>query len=486
MKIAVIGSGIGGIAVACRLAAKGHNVTVFEKNLQPGGKIGELRIEGYRFDTGPSLLTLPHMMDELLNITGGGSKHSFDYKKLEILCKYFFLNSEPLTAYADLEKFKNECLLKFNEDPENISRYLAKASLLYKLTSEIFLFNSLHKLKNYLKISILKSLLQVNKLRFYNTMHYENNLSFASRNLVQIFDRYATYNGSNPYSAPATLIVIAHLENNLGAYFPSSGMYSIVQSLSELAIQLGVDFNFNTLVDEIVIKNNKAVGIKVDEKELSFDMIVADADVKYLANNMMNHPLKKRLNRMEPSSSALVFYWGVKKVFPELDLHNILFSADYREEFIKLFREKTIYNDPTIYIFISSKLVKDDAPMNSENWFVMINAPYDTNQDWEKLIKEARKNIVEKINHTLNTDLEKFIEYEKIATPQTIQRNTLSQGGALYGSASNSIFSAFLRHPNFLHRIKNLYFVGGSVHPGGGIPLCLASAKIVDNEIPAK
>ena len=198
---------------------------------------------------------------------------------------------------------------------------------------------------------------------------------------------------------------------------------------------------------------------------------------------MKRHPLKKRLSKLEPSSSALVFYWGIKKTSPELDVHNILFSENYQEEFKKLFVEKTIYDDPTVYLFISSKIVKTDAPEGKENWFVMINAPSDANQDWDELVQRARQNIVNKINRILKTNIEDFIECEQITSPLTIQENTLSQGGALYGNSSNSMFAAFLRHPNFLNSIKNMYFVGGSVHPGGGIPLCLASAKIVDNEI---
>jgi len=485
MKIAVIGSGIGGLATACRLAAKGHEVTVFEKNSSPGGKIGQINMGGYRFDTGPSLFTLPELVEELYATAGEAIPSSFSYKKLEVLCKYFYNSGENLIAWSDQQKFTNECVQKLGEDPNNITKYLKKAALIYKITAEIFLFNSLHKAKNFMKFSVLKSLLQVNKLRFYKTMHGDNIGNFKSPLLIQLFDRYATYNGSNPYKAPATLNVIAHLENNLGAYFPEQGMYSIVKNIYELALKKGVIFNFNSIVNTIDIKNKKAVGIKVGDKTFTFDKIVSDSDINYVANNMMDHPLKKRINRLEPSSSALVFYWGVNKAFPELDLHNILFSADYKEEFNNLFKEKTINNDPTVYIFVSSKMVKGDAPENCENWFVMVNAPSNSKENWDDLIRVTRQNIITKINKSLKTNIEDYIEHESIASPITIEQNTLSKGGALYGNSSNSMFSAFLRHPNFLHSVKNLYFVGGSVHPGGGIPLCLASAKIVDNEIPS-
>ncbi len=484
MKIAVIGSGIGGLATACRLASKGHEVTVFEKNASPGGKISEINMEGYRFDTGPSLFTLPELVEELYSAAGETVPSTFVYKKLEVLCKYFYNSGENLIAWSDQQKFTDECVQKLGEDPSNITKYFKNASSIYKITADIFLFNSLHRVKNLLKFSVLKSLLQVNKIRFYKTMHSDNRSNFKSPLLIQLFDRYATYNGSSPYKAPATLNVIAHLENNLGTYYPEQGMYSIVQHIYELALKKGVRFNFNSLVTSINIKNKEAVGISTGDTEFTFDKIVSDSDINYVINNLMDHPLKKRFNRLEPSSSALVFYWGINKEFPELDLHNILFSSDYKEEFNNLFQKKTIDTDPTIYIFVSSKIVKSDAPKNCENWFVMVNAPSNRKENWDELIRTTKQNIINKINKSLKTNIEDYIEHEKIASPITIEQNTLSKGGALYGNSSNSMFSAFLRHPNFLKSVKNLYFVGGSVHPGGGIPLCLASAKIVDNEIP--
>ena len=192
--------------------------------------------------------------------------------------------------------------------------------------------------------------------------------------------------------------------------------------------------------------------------------------------------MPKRVSKSERSSSALIFYWGVKRSFPQLDLHNILFSDDYRDEFESIFKNREVSNDPTVYINITSKDVPNDAPKNCENWFVMINAPYDSEQSWKDITLSLRKIIIQKINAILKTDIEKYIQAEKIYTPQTIETKTQSYKGALYGTSSNSMLSAFLRHPNFSKDIKNLYFCGGSVHPGGGIPLCLLSAKIVSDQ----
>ena len=161
-----------------------------------------------------------------------------------------------------------------------------------------------------------------------------------------------------------------------------------------------------------------------------------------------------------------------------MDLHNVFFSKDYRDEFDSIFIKKTIYDDPTIYVNITSKEIPNDSPENGENWFVMINTCADNGQNWDIEVKKLRKIVLNRLEAILGESISSLIEEEEIFTPKTIEKRTKSYKGSLYGSSSNSLFSAFLRHPNFSSKIKNLYFCGGSVHPGGGIPLCLLSAKI--------
>jgi phytoene dehydrogenase-like protein len=193
---------------------------------------------------------------------------------------------------------------------------------------------------------------------------------------------------------------------------------------------------------------------------------------------------KKQLSQ-ERSSSAVIFYWGIQKIFNTLELHNIFFSDDYRAEFDAIFKEEIVSDDPTIYLNITSKDVPGDAPAGCENWFIMINTPPDKGQDWDEMVSKLRTIVINKLSKELAVNLASLIVCEEVLTPPLIQSKTQSHLGALYGSSSNNSFAAFLRHPNFSSRIKNLYFCGGSVHPGGGIPLCLLSAKIVDELIPS-
>jgi phytoene dehydrogenase-like protein len=232
------------------------------------------------------------------------------------------------------------------------------------------------------------------------------------------------------------------------------------------------------------LDNDKVYGVKVKGISYPADLVISNMDVWYTYQKLLKgFDIPDRIKQQERSSSALIFYWGISNSFPELEMHNIFFTEDYKEEFKQIWDDKTIYKDPTIYVNISSKNKLDDAPAGSENWFTMINVPANTGQNWDALISEARKNIIEKLSRILGLDVKKLIVCEAILDPRSIDSKTFSYQGSLYGSSSNSQFSAFLRHANFSSKIKNLYFAGGSVHPGGGIPLALLSAKIVEGLI---
>jgi phytoene desaturase len=276
--------------------------------------------------------------------------------------------------------------------------------------------------------------------------------------------------------------MIPHLEMGMGTYFPNGGMISITNSLVKLAIRQGVKFHFGKPVSQIIIKNGHAAGVVIEDKKVTADYVVSNMDIFSTYRKLLSHqPQPEKILAQERSSSALIFYWGMKKSFPNLDLHNIFFSNSYEDEFQAIFNHKSLHPDPTVYINISSKCNPNDAPEGGENWFVMINTPGDFGQDWETIIYNSRNRIQEKISNVLGKDITKFIATEEILDPRLIEKKTFSHKGALYGTSSNNRYAAFLRHPNFSKKIENLYFCGGSVHPGGGIPLCLHSAKIVSN-----
>ena len=486
-KAIIIGSGIGGIATALRLRSMNYDVTVFENNNYPGGKLASFDLGPYRFDAGPSLLTMPHFIDELFDLFNENPRDYFNYKKKDISCKYFWDDGTKLNAYSEKSKFINEINKVLGVKESTVSTYLLKAKKKYDLTKSMFLEQSLHKLKTYLSKDLLIGLCNVFSFQINKTLNQVNELELKEPHLVQLFNRFATYNGSSPYKTPGMMTLVQHLEQEYGTYVSDKGMNNITKSLYDLALRQGIDFKFNSFVSQILVSGKRAIGVSVGEESYSSDIVVSNMDIVPTYRNLLkNHYQPEKTLSQERSSSALIFYWGINKEFKNLDLHNIFFSNDYKKEFQSIFEKKSIFSDPTVYINITSKDVKGDAPDNCENWFVMINSPNDSGQDWDNMIDEVKSNILKKINRLLNIDLEDYIEYEKVYTPKTIESNTQSYMGSLYGSSSNNLMSAFLRHPNFSNKILNLYFCGGSVHPGGGIPLCLLSAKIVSQLIKNK
>ena len=479
-KAIIIGSGIAGIASAIRLQNKGYAVKVLEKNSYPGGKLTQLSGKGFRFDAGPSLFTMPNLVTELFTLCGKTATDYFKYDQLDVLCNYFYEDGTVISANSDIATFANEIEKKTTDSALSVKKHLKKSSFIYNATEEQFLNKSLHKLRSFLSLSTLTSLIKLPFLDIFSSMNKVNEKTFKDSKTVRIFNRYATYNGSTPYKAPGILNIIPHLEFGLGAYLPKGGMHEITNSLVKLAKEIGVEFHFNTEVTRIKTTNSLADTVITTMAEYYADIIVCNADIHTVYEKLL--PSRKKLKEVdaqERSSSALIFYWGMSAQFPQLDVHNILFTEDYKTEFEHLFDSKIITDDPTVYINITSKKISADSPEGKENWFVMINVPSVYEQDWDRMIATARKNIIAKISRILGEDVSKYIEYEEKLTPQLIQNKTNSFKGSLYGTSSNNRFAAFFRHKNFSSDYKNLYFCGGSVHPGGGIPLALSSAKII-------
>ncbi|MBK9330068.1 MAG: phytoene desaturase [Sphingobacteriales bacterium] len=501
MKVGIIGSGIAGLASAIRMAVRGYEVHVFEVNSYPGGKLCEIQVGDYRFDAGPSLFTMPEYFEELFALAGKNFTDYCPYRRLDTITHYFYSDGTKFKTFADVEQSAQEMQEKLGINKEVVIAHLNRSKKIFDLTSDTFLHRSIHTFQNISALDLLRLGTQIGALDLFSTMHETNEKKLKNEKAVQYFDRFATYNGSNPYEAPGTLNIIPHLEHHIGAFFPEGGMVALSRSCWQLAVELGVHFHFNTRVKEIVVEKNKVAGIRYNNVErvnnkhtdisqvefMPVDLVISNMDVAYTYRQLMpnqKHP-EKTLNQPR-ALSAMVFYLGIKKEFSELGLHNIFFSRNYKEEFDAFFQRQTMNDDLTVYVNISSKYVKSDAPEGCENWFVMVNTPPQNGQDWDSLIAATRKNVLKKLSLTLGEDIESLIEVEDILEPRIIETRNLSWQGSLYGNSSNNKFAAFLRHANFSNTIKGVYFCGGSVHPGGGIPLCVLSAKIVDELIPAQ
>ena len=469
MKLAVIGAGVGGLAVSARLAANGYEVTVFEKNNYVGGKMGVWESKGFRFDKGPSLFTMPQLIEELFQECGKRIDDYFSYQPLNVTCNYFD-QGKRLVAYSDIDEFAEEAENVLGVSSWEVRQYLEQARKIYESSESIFVTDN----KSLMSWSGIVLAMRMVLQGGFTSLNALNQKHFQDVTLIKIFNRFATYNGSNPYKAPSVLSCIAALEHTYGAFYPKGGMSSIPKAIFQLATDLGVEFKLNSAVDRI-----EKSGAKWEVGGAAYDGVFYNGDIyqlpKLTALELGIEPPKLS----DRSTSGLVFYWGMAKSSEALDVHNIFFAADYDKEFQAFENGKLFYEDPTIYVHISSKIEKEAAPAGKENWFVMINVP-------AKAITEAdqqslRKSVIDKLSRILEEDISALIETESFFNPQIMQEMTSAYQGALYGLNSNSI-STIMKRPKNKSKAKGLYYVGGTVFPGGGIPLCLSSAKIAVKE----
>jgi phytoene desaturase len=476
---AVIGAGIAGLAVATRLARQGFHVTVFEANGTPGGKVAELRTEGFRFDMGPSVLTMPQYIDELFELCGEDPREHFPYQRLDPVFRYFYADGTELVTPADPDRLADELASKTSVKREQVLEFLRRSKEKMELTDPVFLQRSLHRWRNYLDRATLRGVLNFHKVEAFTTMARSNARHFRDAKVEQLFNSYASYNGSDPYQAPATLNLISHYEVTLGAFHCAGGMYTIARELTALAQRQGVTFHFGAAVERINVGDGKARGVTVNGEELRFGTVVSNADINTTYDRLLPGQHRPSITLDRPkSSSVIVFFWGMGGIFPRLHVHNMFLAPDPRDEYRHIFRLRDVCDDPTVYVHVSSKVNTSDAPEGCENWFVMVSVPHDTGQDWPAIVMRTRANVLRRLQSQLGEDVSPFIRCEQVMAPPDIAHRTSSHLGAVFGNSSNGMFSAFLRHPNFSSGIGGLYFCGGSVHPGSGIPLCLLSAKI--------
>lgn len=477
-KAIVIGAGVAGLAASIRLRAQGFEVSVYERNAFPGGKLSEIVLGNYRFDAGPSLFTMPHLVEELFWISGKPSRE-FEYEKLQEVCRYFFADGTKFTASGHRETLIREMANTFQILPLKIQNYLDTSAFKYETIGKLFLERCLRKPLTFFNQRAFKAYLNLPKLGLFSSLASYHASVAHNPNLNQLLNRYATYNGSDPYQTPAVMSMIPHLEFGIGAFFPKGGMHQITQSLFELAKSLGVQFHFSASVNSILADGKRVRGIEVDGKEIEGDTVLSAIDVSQTYERLLKQKkVGQHYAQLPKSTSAIIWYWGIKRSFPELGLHNIFFSKNYREEFRDLFDRKKPPADPTIYVNISAKHKADDAPEGGENWFVMINVPANTGQNWAEEIPKLRQIVLDRLSAEMGVNIESLIEEETFLSPLELEKRTGALGGALYGSNSNSQFAAFLRHANYSSAYSNLFFCGGTVHPGGGIPLALQSAAI--------
>ncbi len=477
-KILVIGAGLGGLAAAIRLARLGHAVEVWEKNEGPGGKVKELRVGEFRWDTGPSLLTMPHVLRELFAACGERMEDHLELVRLESACRYFWSDGTVVDENA-----------AFWAQPE-VAAFLEYARGIYELSGEAYLNHPPGDFWRAFTPRNWSKLRHLGKVATTRTLAAEVERRIFDPHLRQIFLRFATYNGSSPYITPATFNIIPYVEAEFGAWYVRGGMARIAEALHALALRQGVTFRFNTTAtgwDGAEATTQDGFRGKAHFLVCNADVLSAAADpspggrrLPLLANIF---GAKDRENILRPplSTSGFILFLGVRGRDPRLGHHNIFFSDRYREEFAEIHARKINPTEPTIYISISSRTDPDHAPDGHDNYFVLVNAPArDPKQPWTEAEGIGYRDVVlKRLDKFGFADLASRIVAERIFTPSDFAARDLAHHGALYGWASHSIRTSLFRPPLRAPDARNIFFVGGTTHPGGGIPLVLLSGKMV-------
>jgi phytoene desaturase len=478
--VVVIGTGVGGLSAAIRLARQGRRVVVFEQNAQVGGKMGEFVQAGFRWDTGPSVITMRPVLEALFAAAGRRLDDYLTLIPIDPVTRYIYPDGAQIDVSRDLARTVAQIAARAPRDVEGYLAFLAYAAQQHRITAPVFTFGPPPSLTSLSRVSLRDAL----RVDAFCTLEAAIRRYVHSPYLRQIFGRFATYVGASPYLAPATLSVIAHIELTEGVWYPRGGVYSIARALERLATELGVEIRTNCPVRRIAITNGAASGvILADDSLVAAQTVIANVDVatvyaRLLAPGDSAPQQVARIAQMEVSSSGFGLLLGVEGEHPQLAHHNIFFSSNYPREFDQIFRQGIPPEEPTVYIAITSKTDPEHAPPGCENWFVLVNAPpLGPGFDWTVQQKPYRDRVLQRLAD-FGYDVRDRIRAEAMFTPLDLERLTGAWRGALYGASLNHWLSPFRRPPNRSSWVRGLYFVGGATHPGGGVPLAALSGQL--------
>jgi phytoene desaturase len=480
----IIGAGVGGLSAAIRLAATGQRVIILEQNAQVGGKMGEVSEAGFRWDTGPSVITMRHVLEDLFHAAGRRLEDYITLLPVEPLTRYFYPDGMVLDATRDLQRMAEQIERIEPRDVEGYLAYLSYAARLHRITGPAFIYGEPVSLGTFRRVPV-RDWVHVDGWR---TMHQAICSFVRSPHLRQLLGRFATYVGASPYRAPATLNVIAHVELTGGVWYPQGGVYAIARALERLAHELGVEIRTGVRVEQIEVRGGRAAGVIVAGGFIPARHVLSNVDVagtytKLLPPGTVPARTLRALNTAEPSVSGFILLLGVRGEHPQLAHHNIFFCADYAREFDDLFRRGQPPADPTVYVAITGKRDPTHAPPGCENWFVLVNAPpLGPRFDWAQCAGEYRDRVLATLAQR-GADIRERIVVEKMLTPVDLERLTGARRGALYGASSNDPLAAFRRPPNRSREVPGLYFAGGTVHPGGGVPMAMLSGAAAARKI---
>ena len=488
-RIGIIGGGLGGLAAACTLAARGYKVTLFERNEWLGGKATTVEGAGFRFDAGPTIVTIPSVLRRIFAEAGRRMEDYLELIRLDPQWRCFFedgsvldLNQDPSVMAATLDQFAPG-----TNAGQRYRDFIALSRRLDDISKRNFFYKPIGGLRDMIdfKASFDPKLLgDVLAMRMGRSVAGTVRAFNPDPRVAQMVDHFTQYVGSSPYGSPAVLCGIAHMQHDEGVWYPAGGTRSVPLALEKLAHELGVEFRLSTRIEKILTRDDAVTGIRTnDGEEIQVTAVVSNCDSvrthRELINGAVGAKFEKR-RRYEAACSGVVLYLGLNKRYEHLAHHDFVFSRDPHEEFDFIYKRGEPAPDPTCYLAATTCSEPATAPAGGEALYVLVHTPYlRPHHDWKKMFPAYRQIILEKLKRTGGMqDIESRIVFERALTPQDINDRYHVLNGAIYGLASHGKFLGAFKPGNRSPDLRGLYLAGGAAHPGPGMPMVLMSGWI--------
>ena len=485
--VVVIGGGLGGLSSAISLAQNGYTVSLYEKNSHLGGKLNRLEKEGFGFDLGPSILTMPHIFDELFTKSGKKLADYVPIRQLDLEWRSFFTDGTTIDLYNDLDEMKQKNPALSDTDLQEYRNYLDYTRRLYEATEEGYFNKGLDDLKSIIEYHGLIPALR--GFDYFHTMAQGIDKRVKNPYMRDMLKYYIKYVGSSADEAPAVLNVLAYVQKKMGLWYVDGGIHKLAEGLVRLGKEVGVTFHTDVEVTAIdTNEENEVTGIKLGNGEhVKAHKIVSNMEVIPTYKRLLNvdATLTDKLEEtFEPAASGLVLHLGVDRTYPQLAHHNFFFSENSKRNYKTVFKDKGLPEDPTIYLVNSNKTDPSQAPEGHENIKILPHIPYIQDRPFtDAEYAQLRERVLIKLENMGLTDLRKHIVVEDQWTPEDIEQTYYSTHGAIYGVVSDRKKNKGFKFPKKSDQYKNLYFAGGSVNPGGGMPMVTLSGQQVANII---
>jgi len=482
-NVIVIGSGLGGISAAISLAQEGYKVTIHEKNAQIGGKLNVLKAQGYTFDLGPSILTLPHIFERLFERSGRKMADYIPIRTLRPHWRNFFEDGKVVDLDPDPAVMAAEAR-KVGEDPANVEKFLKYSANLYDLVNEGYFEQGLDNSAAFREFYGLGKFL---KFDLFRSMHGGVARHLKTRHMRDIFDYFIKYVGSSALHSPAFMNCMATIQFRYDLWYVDGGLYGIALGLQRLMDELGVIVNLQSEVGEVRKENGRVTGVVANGEFHAADIVVSNMEVipAYEKLLLEDEAFMRTLDRYEPSCSGLVLELGLDRKYPQLAHHNFFFSENQKTHFKTVFRKRQLPPDPTIYLVAASRTDPTVAPEGCDCLKILPHIPHI--DDERPLTREDymafKDRVVEKLERMGLTDLRKHVVFEHCWTPLDIRQQYQSNKGSIYGVVSDRFKNLAFKAPKQSVKYPNLFFVGGSVNPGGGMPMVVLCGQNVAKKV---